>query len=313
MASSVIVFLLFLFFGSLYAQLSSTFYGTSCPEALSTIQTAVQSAVSDEPRMGASLLRLHFHDCFVNGCDASLLLDDTSSFTGEKTAFPNVDSLRGFDVIDTIKTQVESVCAGVVSCADILAVAARDSVVALGGNSWTVQLGRRDATTASLDTANSDLPQPTFSLSQLISAFSDKGLSAEEMVTLSGSHTIGQARCTTFRERIYNDTNINTAYATTLKSNCPSTGSDDNLAPIDTTSPTAFDNSYYENLVSTKGLLHSDQELYNNGSTDDQVTSYSTSPATFLSDFAAAMVNMGNISPLTGTSGEIRTDCRKIN
>jgi peroxidase len=56
------------------------------------------------------------------------LLDGTNS---EKTAAPNTGSLRGFDVIDTIKSQVESVCAGVVSCADILAVVARDSVVAV--------------------------------------------------------------------------------------------------------------------------------------------------------------------------------------
>jgi hypothetical protein len=47
------------------AQLSSTFYDTSCPKALSTIKTAVNAAVSKEARMGASLLRLHFHDCFV--------------------------------------------------------------------------------------------------------------------------------------------------------------------------------------------------------------------------------------------------------
>lgn len=65
------------------------------------------------------------------GCDASILLDDTSNFTGEKTAGPNVNSVRGFDVVDTIKSNLESSCAGVVSCADLLAVAARDSVVAV--------------------------------------------------------------------------------------------------------------------------------------------------------------------------------------
>uniref|UniRef100_A0A453APG7 Plant heme peroxidase family profile domain-containing protein n=1 Tax=Aegilops tauschii subsp. strangulata TaxID=200361 RepID=A0A453APG7_AEGTS len=51
------------------AQLSPTFYQASCPSALFIIQTAVQAAVNNEPRMGASLVRLHFHDCFV---DASL-------------------------------------------------------------------------------------------------------------------------------------------------------------------------------------------------------------------------------------------------
>jgi len=58
-------------------------------------------------------------------------LDDTSSFRGEKTAGPNANSLRGFDVIDKIKSEVEKLCPNTVSCADILAVAARDSVVAV--------------------------------------------------------------------------------------------------------------------------------------------------------------------------------------
>ncbi|KAA8517681.1 hypothetical protein F0562_015155 [Nyssa sinensis] len=314
--STVLCLWLFLLLGGIgmsSAQLSSNFYATSCPNALSTIQSAVNSAVSNESRMGASLLRLHFHDCFVNGCDASVLLDDTANFTGEKTAGPNNNSLRGFDVIDTIKSQVEIACSGVVSCADILAVAARDSVVALGGPSWTVQLGRRDSTTASLSAANSNIPAPTLNLSGLISAFSNKGFTVNEMVALSGSHTIGQARCTSFRNRIYNEANINSSFATSLRANCPSSGGDNNLSPLDATSPTSFDNAYFSNLQQQMGLLHSDQELFNGGSTDSQVNTYSSNSSTFFTDFANAMITMGNLSPLTGTNGQIRTNCRRTN
>ncbi|KAK4582236.1 hypothetical protein RGQ29_025416 [Quercus rubra] len=278
-------FLLFSFLvGMVSAQLSSTFYATSCPNALSTIKSAVDSAVSSEPRMGASLLRLHFHDCFVNGCDASVLLDE------ERQAPPNKNSIRGFEVIDTIKSQLEDLCPGVVSCADILAVTARDSVVALDGLGWTVELGRRDSATASGVAASSNLPSPFSSLSELINKFSNKGFTVKEMVALSDS-----------------------SFTTSLQSNCPSTGGDSNLAPLDVTSSESFDNEYFNNLISKKGLLHSDQQLFNEGSTDSLVNAYSTNSESFLTDFANAMVKMGELSPLTGTSGQIRTNCNKAN
>ncbi|XP_047945542.1 cationic peroxidase 1-like [Salvia hispanica] len=305
--------LLLLLIGVSNAQLSSNFYSSSCPNLLSIIRTAVNSAVSSDSRMGASLLRLHFHDCFVAGCDASVLLDDTANFTGEKTAGPNNNSLRGFEVIDNIKTQVEAACPGVVSCADILTVAARDGVVALNGPSWAIALGRRDSTTASLSNANSQIPGPGNNLNALITAFSNKGFTAREMVALSGSHTIGQARCTTFRNRIYNEANINATFATSTRANCPRSGGDNTLSPLDVATPNAFNNDYYRNLISLKGLLHSDQQLFNNGSTDAQVRAYSTNSASFFNDFAAAMVKMTNLSPLTGTNGQIRRNCRRTN
>jgi peroxidase len=56
-------------------------------------------------------------------------LDDTSSIVGEKMAGPNNNSVRGFEVVDDIKAKLEKACPGVVSCADILALAAHDSVV----------------------------------------------------------------------------------------------------------------------------------------------------------------------------------------
>ncbi|KAJ4828910.1 hypothetical protein Tsubulata_008080 [Turnera subulata] len=296
------------------AQLSTDFYAKSCPKLLSTVRPVVQSAVSKERRMGASLVRLHFHDCFVNGCDGSILLDDTSSFTGEKTAGPNNNSVRGFNVIDDIKSKVEQVCPGVVSCADILAIAARDSTVILGGPNWDVKLGRRDSKTASFSAANSGvIPPPTSTLSNLINRFQAKGLSTKDMVALSGSHTIGQARCTTFRARIYNETNLDSSLARTRRNSCPTSSGDNNLAPLDAVTPTQFDNNYYKNLINQKGLLHSDQVLFSGGSADSLVRTYSSNPGTFEADFAAAMIKMGDIDPLTGSSGEIRKKCNVPN
>ncbi|KAK9940948.1 hypothetical protein M0R45_017580 [Rubus argutus] len=303
------------FAGRSSAQLSTNFYSKSCPKVFSTVKSVVQSAISKENRMGASLLRLHFHDCFVNGCDGSILLDDTSSFTGEKTAGPNNNSVRGFEVIDKIKSQVEKACPGVVSCADIVAIAARDSVDILGGPSWAVKLGRRDAKTASIGAANSGLPPPTSSLDNLITMFKSLGLSKRDMVALSGSHTIGKARCTVFRPRIYNETNIDASFAKTRQNSCPKTpgSGDNNLAPLDTQTPNSFDPKYFQNLINKKGLLHSDQVLFNGGSTDSLVKTYSASAATFYSDFAKAMIKMGDIKPLTGSQGEIRKNCRRPN
>lgn len=313
--NAIVLAILAILIGNSSAQLSTGFYSRSCPNLFSTVKSSVQSAISKEARMGASLLRLFFHDCFVNGCDGSILLDDTSSFTGEKSANPNRNSVRGFDVVDNIKSAVENVCSGVVSCADILAIAARDSVVTLGGPSWNVKLGRRDARTASRAAANNGIPPPTSNLNALTSRFSALGLSTRDLVALSGSHTIGQARCTSFRARIYNETNLDPSFARTRQGNCPraSGSGDNNLAPLDLQTPTKFDNNYFNNLVNQRGLLHSDQQLFSGGSTNSIVSTYVNNPNTFQSDFASAMIKMGDISPLTGSNGEIRKNCRRIN
>jgi len=301
--------------GTSSAQLSTGFYSYSCPGVYGAVKSVMKSAIANEKRMGASIVRLFFHDCFVQGCDAPLLLDDTASFQGEKMATPNNGSVRGFEVIDAVKSAVEKVCPGVVSCADILAIAARDSVVILGGPSWDVKVGRRDSTTASFSGANNNIPPPTSGLANLTSLFAAQGLSQKDMVALSGAHTIGQARCTNFRAHVYNDTNIDGTFARTRQSGCPRTSGsgDNNLAPLDLQTPTVFENNYYKNLVCKKGLLHSDQELFNGGATDAQVQSYISSQSTFFSDFVTGMIKMGDITPLTGSNGQIRKNCRMIN
>ncbi|KAI3767975.1 hypothetical protein L2E82_18404 [Cichorium intybus] len=301
--------------GYLYPQ----FYDHSCPQVTNIVRSIVTQAVAQDPRMAASLLRLHFHDCFVKGCDASILLDDggNRNIISEKASIPNRNSVRGFEVIDEIKAALEAACPQTVSCADILALAARDSTVLTGGPSWEVPAGRRDSLGASLRGSNHNIPAPNNTFQTILTKFKLKGLDIVDLVALSGSHTIGNARCTSFKQRLYNNAGkeqTDQSFAAQLRTNCPQSGGDQNLFFLDNTTPTKFDNGYYKNLMDSKGVLSSDQILFTeNQDTMELVKEYAINEEMFFQQFAKSMVKMGNISPLTGFRGEIRKICRNVN
>ncbi|XP_050292255.1 peroxidase 72-like [Quercus robur] len=303
--------------GYLYPQ----FYDHSCPKAQEIVRSVLAKAVAKEARTAASILRLHFHDCFVQGCDASLLLDSSGTIASEKRANPNRNSARGFEVLDEIKSALEKECPRTVSCADLLAIAARDSTVLRGGPSWEVLLGRRDSRSASLSGSNNNIPAPNNTFQTILTKFKRQGLDIVDLVALSGSHTIGNARCTSFRQRLYNqsgngqpDYTLDQSYAAQLKIRCPKSGGDQNLFFLDYVSPTKFDSYYYKNILASKGLLNSDQVLLTkNEGSRELVKKYAENSQLFFEQFAKSMVKMGNISPLTGARGEIRKNCRKVN
>ncbi|NP_001312272.1 peroxidase 9-like precursor [Nicotiana tabacum] len=329
MASLKLVYTLTIMMSFLSSALSSwggglfpEFYQFSCPQANEIVMSVLEEAIAKDPRMAASLLRLHFHDCFVQGCDASILLDKTSAFKSEKDAGPNKNSIRGFEVIDQIKARLEQVCPHTVSCADILALAARDSTVLSGGPHWEVPLGRRDSKIANLKKANTNIPAPNSTIQNLITLFARQGLSEQDLVALSGAHTIGMARCVSFRQRLYNqngdnlpDATLEKTYYTGLKTACPRIGGDNNISPLDFTSPVRFDNTYFQLLLWGKGLLNSDEVLLTGKvkKTKELVKSYAENEALFFHHFAKSMVKMGNITPLTGFKGDIRKNCRRLN
>lgn len=136
----------------------------------------------------------------------------------------------------------------------------------------------------------------------------------------AGAHTVGRAQCKNCRARIYNDTDIDASFAASLRASCPAQAGagDGALEPLDGSTPDAFDNAYFGDLLSQRGLLHSDQALFGGGgggggATDGLVSAYASNAGQWGADFAAAMVKMGSISPLTGTDGEIRVNCRRVN
>ncbi|XP_050215127.1 peroxidase 25 [Mercurialis annua] len=302
------------------SQLKNGFYSSSCPKAESIVRSTVQSYFQKDPTIAAALLRLHFHDCFVQGCDGSVLITGASA---ERNALPNT-GLRGFEVIDQAKSQLEATCPGVVSCADILALAARDSVDLSDGPSWTVPTGRRDGR-VSLSSQASNLPSFFDSVAIQKQKFAAKGLDAHDLVTLVGAHTIGQTDCLFFRYRLYNftttgnaDPTINHEFLSQLQVVCPKDGDGSKRVALDSNSQLKFDASFFKNVRDGNGVLESDQRLWDDAETGDVVQKFSGNVRglfglRFNFDFPKAMVKMSSIEVKTGSYGEIRKVCSKFN
>ncbi|TKY51981.1 Peroxidase 47 [Spatholobus suberectus] len=289
--------------------LNMNYYLMSCPFVEPVVKNIVDKALQDDPTLAAGLIRMHFHDCFIEGCDGSVLIDSTNDNTAEKDSPGNL-SLRGFEVIDDIKEELERQCPGVVSCADILAMAARDAVFFAGGPVYDIPKGRKDGRRSKIqDTIN--LPFPTFNASDLIRAFGQRGFSAQEMVALSGAHTLGVARCTSFKNRLSQvDPTLDTEFAKTLARTCNS--GDNAEQPLDATR-NDFDNFYFNALLRKNGVLTSDQTLYTSPKTRNFVNAYAFNQAMFFFDFQQAMVKMGLLDVKDNSNGEVRENCRKIN
>ncbi|CAN1234196.1 Peroxidase 54 [Linum perenne] len=313
---SSLMAMLLLCAGVSYAQLTPTFYDTTCPTVTNIVRRVLQDAAMADLRIGASLNRLHFHDCFVN-------LDNSATILSEKQSAGNNNSVRGFEVVDQMKTQVEAACPGVVSCADILAIASEESVVLAGGPSWAVPLGRRDSLTANRSLADDFLPPPFFTLDQLRANFAAVGLNTtEDLVALSGAHTFGRARCVGFVNRLYNfnntggpDPTINATFLQTLRQICPQNGNGSVLTNLDKTTADAFDSAYFRNLQTQEGLLQTDQELISTPGSDTiaLVNLFATNQTAFFRSFVNSMIRMGNIAPPAGSPSEIRRNCRVVN
>ncbi|XP_020235932.1 peroxidase 55 isoform X2 [Cajanus cajan] len=301
-------------------QLVENFYASSCPKVESIVTKAVTTKFSQTIITGQATLRLFFHDCFVEGCDASIMISSPNG-DAEKDATESLSLAGdGFDTVIKAKQAVEAACPGVVSCADILALATRDVIGLLGGPSFKVELGRKDGLISKASRVEGNLPKANFNLGQLNALFSKHGLAQTDMIALSGAHTIGFSHCDQFTNRLYSfsrsspvDPTLDPTYAGNLIAQCPRNSDPSVVVPLDPQSPVAFDNVYYTNLMSGQGLLTSDQVLFTDAASQSTVVRFARNGADFNEAFVAAMRKLGRVGVKTGKNGEIRRDCTSFN
>ncbi|RAL45796.1 hypothetical protein DM860_009660 [Cuscuta australis] len=299
------------------ADLRRGFYKQTCPEAESVVRLVMEKSMRREARSIASVMRLQFHDCFVNGCDGSVLLDDTETMLGEKLSLSNINSLRSYEVVDEIKEDLERACPGVVSCADILIMAARDAVALSGGPNWEVKLGRLDSLTASQEDSDNIMPSPRANATYLIDLFTKFNLSVQDLVALSGSHSLGKGRCFSVVFRLYNqsgtgrpDPAMDYEFREKLDKLCPLGGDGNVTGDLDAT-PEVFDNQYFVDLTRGRGFLNSDETLFTTPRTRGYVRLYSRDQKAFFDAFVEGMIKMGDLQ--SGRPGEVRRNCRVVN
>ncbi|KAB2045396.1 hypothetical protein ES319_D01G158400v1 [Gossypium barbadense] len=321
----VLLFKLFSFlllFRSTQSKLSADYYNKTCPKFQNIMQTILAEKQLSAPTTAAATLRVFFHDCFVNGCDSSMLIASNGFNKSERDANVNL-SVAGdaFDLITRVKTALELECPGVVSCSDILAVSARDLVVMVGGPFYEVVLGRKDSRESNPSIVDKNLPKALTPMNELLSLFSSKGFSAEEMVALVGAHTIGFSHCKEFANRIFNfsktsefDPAYNPVFAQGLRKLCANyTKSPAMSAFNDVYTPGKFDNMYYKNLQKGLGLLSSDQAMVTDNRTKPFVDRFAANETAFFDMFARSMEKLSVYKVKENNDGDVRRRCDQFN
>ncbi|KAL3628543.1 Peroxidase 21 [Castilleja foliolosa] len=309
---------LLLQFHSGKSELQFNYYKESCPRAEEIIKEQVELLYYKHGNTAVSWIRTLFHDCIVGGCDASLLLETVKGgVKSEQTASGNF-GMRNFKYIKTIKDALEKACPVTVSCADIIALSAKEGSIMLKGPVIEIKTGRKDGKQSYASLVDQSIPHHNVTMSTVLSTFQKIGIDTEGAVALFGAHSVGRVHCVNLVPRLYPtiDPTLDPAYAKYLIGRCPSPIPNPEAVEYsrnDRVTTMILDNMYYKNILGHKGLLVVDQELVSDPRTYPFVQKMAADNGYFHAQFARAMTILSEYNLITGNQGEIRKDCRFVN
>ncbi|XP_060206606.1 peroxidase 29-like [Lycium barbarum] len=294
--------------------LELNFYRNSCPNAEQFVKDEVSRSTLIDPTTAAALLRLAFHDCQVDGCDASVLLSFSNGLMTETESEMNF-GLRKLHIINGIKSSLERICPQTVSCSDIIQLAARDTIHLSGGPFIDVFTGRKDGTLASKERADKELPPADISVDKFIEIFQGKNITLQEGVALIGAHTLGIGHCRNFEKRLQppGDPTLPTGFKLTLLVICSNPFLSNITFETNDLTTFAFDNRYFTDILNGRGLLKIDSDISRDQRTKPHVIRFASDQKQFFRSFTSGFLKLSNHKVLLGKQGEIRKDCRFVN
>ncbi|XP_013638612.1 PREDICTED: peroxidase 29 [Brassica oleracea var. oleracea] len=304
-----------------YEGLSYNYYEKTCPRLDEIVRSSISPMFALDPTAPAALLRLMFHDCQVQGCDASILIEPSGD-----QQFTELDSAKNFgirkrELIGSIKTSLEVECPQQVSCSDLIILVAREAVALTGGPLIAVPLGRKDSlSTPSKHVADSELPPSTADVDSILNLFAGIDMTIEESVAIMGSHSIGVTHCNNVLSRFDNENatnaNMDPRFQTFLRVVCPefsptSKTAEATFVPNDQTS-LIFDTAYYDDSIAGRGNLRIDSEIGVDPRTRPFVEAFAADQDRFFGSFSSAFVKLSSYKVLTGNNGVVRGVCDKV-
>ncbi|KAK6912051.1 hem peroxidase [Dillenia turbinata] len=278
------------------------FYANRCPNAEMIVKQELRRSMLNDTSTAAALLRLAFHDCQVNVCDASILLKNTDGTTNEIGSDKNF-GIRKLNIIHEIKSLIEKICPQIVSCADIIQLAAREAIFLTGGPYVQVLTGRRDSVFASEESADKELPTADISVEEFIDIFQQKNINLE-----AGSHTLGIGHCRNFVNRLKQGTNptMSPYFGLMLKKICSDPSLTDIAFATNDATTLSFDNQYFLDILNGRGLLKIDSDIAGDPRTRPYVIQFGSNGQLFFQKFASGFLKLSSYKVLEGEEGEIR-------
>ncbi|KAF5726289.1 peroxidase 18-like [Tripterygium wilfordii] len=203
----------------------------------------------------------------------------------------------------------------------LLRLVFHDCFVKAGGPAIDIPTGRRDGRVSVAANVRPNIVDTSFTVDEMLSLFSSKGLSPDDLVTLSGAHTIGSAHCSAFSDRFRKDSkgmthidaSLDSIYADELMKKCPAGRDSSITVNNDPETSLVFDNQYYRNLLTHRGLFQSDSVLLNDERTRKQVEFFAEDQESFFRSWSQSFLKLISIGVKTDNEGDVRVSCSGSN